>query len=58
MDCFVHHTSKCKFKAISLATGETAGYRFCVKYELGRRAEYKDPPESYLANRPIKAFIY
>jgi hypothetical protein len=58
MDCFVQHTFKCKVKAICLATGEIAGYRFCGKYGLRRRAEYKGPRESYLANRPIEAFMY
>jgi len=58
MDCSVQHTFKCKVKAICLATGEIAGYRFCGKYGLRRRAEYKGTQESYLANKPIEAFMY
>jgi ribosomal protein S18 acetylase RimI-like enzyme len=58
MDHFVHHALKHRVKAISVATDETASFWFYEKYGFRRCAEYKDLLESYLADRPIKGFIY
>lgn len=58
MDRFVHHALKHKVKAISVPTDETASFWFYEKYGFKRCAEYKDPLESYLADRPITGFIY
>lgn len=58
MDRFVRHALRYKVKAISVPTDETASFWFYEKYGFRRWAEYKDPLESYLADRPIKGFIY
>jgi len=58
MDRFIRHALKHKAKAISVPTDETASFWFYEKYGFRRWAEYKDPLETYLANRPIKGFIY
>ena len=58
MDRFVHHTSRYKVNAISVPTDDTASFWFYEKYGFKRWAEYKSPLESYLADRPIKGFIY
>ena len=58
MDRFVRHALRYKVKAILVPTDETASFWFYERYGFRRWAEYKDPLESYLANRPIKGFIY
>lgn len=58
MDRFVHHTLKYKVKSVSVSTDETASFWFYERYGFSRWAEYHDPLESYLADRPIKGFIY
>jgi len=58
MDRFVRHAAKHKVKAISVPTDETASLWFYEKYGFRRWAEYKDPLESYLADRLIKGFTY
>jgi ribosomal protein S18 acetylase RimI-like enzyme len=58
MDRFVHHTLRYKVKGISVVTDETASFWFYERYGFRRWAEYKDPLESYLADRPIKGYTY
>jgi len=58
MDHFVRHAAKHRVKAISVPTDETASFWFYEKYGFRKWAEYKGPLESYLANRPIRAFVY
>jgi len=58
MDRFVHHALRCGVKSISVPTDETASFWFYERYGFRRWAEYKDPLESYLADRPITGFIY
>jgi ribosomal protein S18 acetylase RimI-like enzyme len=58
MDHFTRYALRYKVKAISVPTDETASFWFYERYGFRRWAEYKDPLESYLANRPIKGFIY
>jgi hypothetical protein len=58
MGRFVRHALKNKVKAISVATDETANFRFYEKYGFRRWTEYEDPLASYLAGRPTTGFIY
>jgi ribosomal protein S18 acetylase RimI-like enzyme len=58
MDRFVRHALRYKIRAISVPTDETASFRFYEKYGFRRWAEYKDPLGSYLADRPVKGFVY
>jgi len=58
MDHFVCHAAKHKVKAISVPTDETASFWFYEKYGFKKWAGYKGPLESYLADIPIKAFVY
>jgi ribosomal protein S18 acetylase RimI-like enzyme len=58
MDHFVHHALRYRVKAISVPTDETASFWFYERYGFRRWAEYKDAMQSYLADRPIKGFVY
>ncbi len=58
MDRFVHHALAYKVKSISVPTDETASFWFYERYGFRRWAEFKDPLESYCADRPIKGFTY
>ena len=58
MDRFVHHALTYKVKSISVPTDETASLWFYERYGFRRWAEFKDPLESYCADRPIKGFTY
>jgi ribosomal protein S18 acetylase RimI-like enzyme len=58
MGRFVCHAAKYEVEAISVPTNETASFWFYEKYGFRKWAEYKDPLESYLADRPIKGFTY
>ena len=58
MDRFISHMLKRGAKAISVPTDETASFGFYERYGFKRWAEYKDPLESHLADKPIKGFIY
>ncbi|TET57493.1 MAG: N-acetyltransferase [Dehalococcoidia bacterium] len=58
MDRFVHHALTYKVKSISVPTDETASFWFYERYGFRRWAEFKDPLESYCADRPIKGFTY
>ena len=58
MDRFVRHALRYKVESISVPTDETASFWFSERYGFRRWAEFKDPLESYCADRPIKGFIY
>ena len=58
MDRFVHHALTYKVKSISVPTDETASFWFYERYGFRRWAEFKDPLESYCADRPTKGFTY
>ena len=58
MDRFVRHALRYRVKSISVPTDETASFWFYERYGFRRWAEFKDPLESYCADRPIKGFIY
>ncbi len=58
MDRFVNHARMYRVRSVSVPTDETASFGFYERYGFARWAEYESPLESYLADRPIKAFIY
>ncbi len=58
MDRFVEYALRHKAKSVCVPTDESASFWFYERYGFTRQAEYLDPLESYLANKPIKGFIY